>query len=111
MEVFYQHHPFKFDPLPGDPYAGRLTPDDAARELLARLVDAEDECWYLDAEGERLPSAELFARSPWSCPGPDGPVRLLCRLLDLRDGSVRFNAPEAYPGDLFRWLRQRDQEP
>lgn len=52
-----------------------------------------------------MPAEELFARSPWSCPGPDGAVKLVCRYLDLRDGSVRFNTPDLYGGELFRWLR------
>lgn len=105
MEVHYREHAFAFEPSSGEAFAGRLVLDDARRELLVALTAAEDECWYLDDGGERLPAEELFARSPWSCPGPDGAVKLLCRFLDLRDGSVRFNTPDLYGGDLFRWLR------
>ena len=89
--------------------------DDRQRERLATLSAVDDESWYLDSDGERLPADQLFARSPWSCPGPAGPVKLLCRFLDHRDGSVRFNTPELYCGDLFRWMRAgdeaRDDEP
>lgn len=60
--------------------------------------------WYLDDDGERLPADRLFALSPWSCPGPVGPVKLLCRFLDLRDGSVRFNTP------CFILQRRRDHD-
>jgi hypothetical protein len=105
VEVHYQEHAFGFKPSPGEAFAGRLVLDDRRRELLAALTAAEDECWYLDDDGERLPEDELFARSPWSCPGPGGPVKLLCRFLDLRDGSVRFSTPALYGGELFRWLR------
>src|SRR5947209_8330642 len=92
-------------PLPGAPFAGWLALDDARREVLARLVAAEDECWCPDANGERLPADALFDRSPWCCPGPADPIELLCRFLDLRDGSIRFQAPETYPGDHYRWMR------
>jgi hypothetical protein len=105
VQVHYQEHAFEFEPSPGEGFAGRLILGDGRRELLAALTAAEDECWYLDADGERLPADDLFARSPWSCPGPAGPVKLLCRWLDLRDGSVRFSTPDLYGGELFRWLR------
>ncbi|MBN9517117.1 hypothetical protein J0H58_01140 [bacterium] len=111
MEVHYQGHGFAFEPSPGEAFAGRLVLDDRRREVLAALSAAEDEGWYLDASGERLPADELFARSPWSCPGPDGPVKLLCRFLDLHDGSVRFNTPALYGGELFRWLRAGGDAP
>ncbi len=105
MEVHYQGHAFEFQPSPGEELVGRLVLDDNQRELLSALITAQDECWYLDADGERLPAEQLFALSPWSCPGPAGPVKLLCRFLDLRDGNVRFNTPELYGGEWFRWLR------
>jgi hypothetical protein len=103
VQVYYQEHAFEFEPLPGSAFAGRLVLDDGRRELLAALTAAEDECWYLGDDGERLPEDELFARSPWSCPGAAGPVKLLCRWLDLRDGTARFNTPELYLGEFFRW--------
>ena len=105
MEVYYREHAFGFEPTPGAEFAGRLVLDDGQRALLAALTAAEDECWYLGDDGERLPADELFARSPWSCPGPACPVKLLCRWLDPRDGSARFNTPELYGGDVFRWMR------
>lgn len=105
MDVRYNGHAFGFEPAPGESWSGKLVLSDDQRTRLARLVAAEDECWGLDADGERLPDDVLFARSPWSGPGPTGPVKLLCRFLDLRDGSVRFNTPETYPGDTARWAR------
>ena len=80
--------------------------DDRQRELLATLSAVDDESWYLDSDGDA-------ARPPISCSpaprvaGPAGPVKLLCRFLDHRDGSVRFNTPELYCGDLFRWMPGR----
>jgi hypothetical protein len=105
MEIYYHQHVFTFEPDADESFAGRLILDNVQSVLLASLLDAEYECWYLDADGQRLPDEELFGRSPWSCNGPDGPIKLLCRLIDLRDGSVRFNTPESYLGELFRWLR------
>jgi hypothetical protein len=105
VEISYNEHVFEFEPLPGEAFAGRLVLDDARRELLRGLVADEDDCWYLDEDGERLPAEALFDLSPWSCAGPAGPAKLLCRFLDLRDGSARFETSETYPGDLFRWMR------
>ena len=105
VEIHYQEHAFGFEPTPGEEFTGRLVLDDGQRALLVALSAAEDECWYLDDDGERRPAENLFARSPWSCSGPAGPVKLLCRWLDLRDGSAHFNTPELYGGDLFRWMR------
>lgn len=106
MEICYLHHVFSFEPQPGESLAGRLSLNEVERTLLAGLVAAEDESAFLDDQGERLPPNLLFAQSPWSCSGPDGaPVKLLCRSLDLQDGSARFEKLESYPGDLFRWLR------
>ena len=105
MEVHYHEHVFEFEPSLGERFAGRLILDDSRRELLAALTAAEDECWCLDDDGERLPADRLFDLTPWSCPGQAGPVKLLCRFLDLRDGSARFNTPDMYGGELFRWMR------
>jgi len=112
-EVHYLQHVFPFERSPGDLFEGRLLLDDALRELLVRLVGAERENSCLDEHGERLPGKRLFALSPWSCPGPSGPVKLLCRFLDLRDGRVLFSTPDSYlEGGLFDWMRnigRRDQ--
>ncbi len=110
MQVHYNEYAFEFEPSPDESFAGRLVLDDRQRALLAELTAAEDECWYLDADGERLADDRLFALSPWSCPGPDGPIKLLCRMLDLRDGSVRFNTSELYPGDVSRWVRPASRD-
>lgn len=89
-------HAFEFQPPLSEEFAGRLLLDVRHRELLAALTAAEGDDWYLDGDGERLPTDQLFARSPWSCPGPGNPVKVLCRWLDLRDGSARFSTPESY---------------
>jgi hypothetical protein len=103
VQVQYHDHAFGFEPSPGAVFAGRLVLDDGQRALLTALTAAEDECWYLGEDGERLSAEALFARSPWSTPGPAGPVKLLCRWLDLHDGTVRFNTPNLYLGEFFRW--------
>jgi hypothetical protein len=106
VEVHYRQHVFNFERFPGESLDGRLLLDDAQRQLLVQLVRSEDDCWYLDDDGERLPAAQLFERSPWSCPGPTGPIKLLCRILDLRDGRALFSTPEVYlEGGLYDWVR------
>jgi hypothetical protein len=98
-EIHYRQHVFPFERFPGNRFEGRLLLDDARRELLVQLVEAEEGCWYLDKDGERLPGEQLFALSSWSCPSPAGPVKLLIRFLDLRDGRVLFSTPDLYLED------------
>lgn len=105
MKVYYQEHAFEFEPSAGAVFTGRLVLNDHHRRILATLLEAEDEFWYLDADGERLSPERLFALSPWSCRGPEGDFKLLCRSLDLLNGSVMFNTSEEYDGELFRWMR------
>jgi hypothetical protein len=109
VEVYYREHAFDFEPLARDSFSGRLALEGGKRELLAQLLADEDHCWYLDDDGERLRAEQLLARSPWSCSSPSGTIKLLCRFLDLRDGSARFDTPESYSGEQFGWLRGRDE--
>jgi len=73
---------------------------DQAR-LLTSLLASELEDWYLDANGERLPSEQLFALSPWSAATRDGIIKLVCRFIDLKTGEVIFSVPETYGGEFF----------
>jgi hypothetical protein len=42
-------------------------------------------------------------------PTPNGVVKLVCRILDLRTGRAMFSAPESYlEGGLYGWLRDKD---
>jgi hypothetical protein len=105
-EVRCRDRVFPFARSDSEVLEGRLLLDDTARAMLDHLMKSESDDWYLDAEGNRLPAAELFERSPWSCPGPDGPVKLLCRFLDLRDGRVLFSTRESYSEGLYNWLQR-----
>jgi hypothetical protein len=105
VDVHYRGHLFEFKPSLGEAYTGNLVLDERQRRLLIKLTDAEDDDWYLNADGERRPAEELFARSPWSTPGPGGPIKLLCRWLDVHNGTVIYNTPDLYGGELFRWVR------
>ena len=101
-EVHYRGRVIPFEPSPGDVFQGRLLLNDDLREFIR--TEPEESC--LDDHGRRLPGAVLFARSPWSCPGPDGPIQLLCRFLNLHDGQVLFSTPDSYlEGGLFDWMR------
>ena len=106
MRVFYLNHEFELQVDPGRSIAGRLVLDEAKRTLLVRLMSEEDEDWGVGRDGERLPEDELFALSPWSMEGPEGRAKLLCRFLNLKDGSVSFQTADTYSGDVFRWIRQ-----
>jgi hypothetical protein len=78
--------------------------------VLRHLIDSEDDDWYLDADGQRLPADELFLRSPWSTNGPQGKVSLLCRFIDLGDGTVLFNTPDRYLGEMYDWIRGKTSD-
>jgi hypothetical protein len=111
VEIHYRQYVFQFEQFPSDSLEGRLLLDDAQLQLLVQLVRAEDDCWYLDDDAERLPAAQLFERSPWSCPGPRDPIKLLCRILDLRDGRALFSTRETYlEGGLYDWMRSKKRQ-
>jgi hypothetical protein len=106
--LYYREHAFLFDRFPGELLDGRLLLDAKQKELLTRLVEGEDERWYLDEAGKRLSSDQLFARSPWSWQSSEGTVKLLCRTLNLRDGRASFSAPTSYlEGGLYDWMQSQ----
>jgi hypothetical protein len=107
MEVFYREHVFTFEPSTESPLKGRLRLDDQSRALLARLIESEEDDWYLDRDGERLPAEKLFLHTPWSLASPKGRVGLLCRFIDYRDGSVLFDALDTYLGEMHAFLSGR----
>ena len=42
--------------------------------------------------------------SPWQYVGQNGTVKLLCRWLNLTDGSAIFDVPESYFGELCDYV-------
>jgi hypothetical protein len=93
---------------------GFLQLDSEKREKLAQLCKAEEELedqsgpWYLDQNGERLSSEDLFVKSPWSVYGRNGPMKLLCRFQDFQTGELHFQTQYGYPGEIFDWVRQKN---
>ncbi len=88
---------------------GRLLLTETQREWLRDHESREsgaDSPWYLDGNGERLPAQELFNRSPWAIVSDSGNVKVLNRLLDLDTGEARFDLPDQYGGESFRWMRE-----
>ena len=76
-------------------------------EELFRLQEAREEevsPWYLDENGERLESEDLFAASPWSLEGPNGEIKLLSRI-HKANGEIYFDTLDGYGGESFKWLR------
>lgn len=107
MEIYYRDHAFIFEASTESPWTGRLHLNDQSRTLLAELIKSEDDNWCLGGDGERLPAEKLFLSTPWSVAFPQGRVGLICRFIDLRDGSALFNAPDTYLGELHAGLRGR----
>ena len=56
MIVRYGDVQFVFEQTDADTPAGYLKINEGQKKLLATLVDSEKEDWYLDKNGERLPS-------------------------------------------------------
>lgn len=94
-EIRYGEHAFAFEPTTRDALEGRLRLEER-RDLLSRLLEQEDETWYLDDDGQRLPVQELFKLSPWTGHALEGRIKLLCRFIDLRNGRVKFDLPDSY---------------
>ncbi len=105
MNVNYETHLFHFEPSHEDPYKGRLQLDSQQKTLLAKLLNIERDDWELDRNGERLPADQLFALSPWSIAILGGRLKLLCRFINLQDGSVYFSTPDTYAGDTSSYAR------
>jgi hypothetical protein len=83
--------------------------DDGAEEEFEELGEDEqddEDCWYLDENGERLEPEALFAASPWSLETPEGEIKLLRRFTSA-DGETRFNTLDGYGGETFKWLHSR----
>ena len=88
---------------------GRLVRSESQRAWLRDHDQREadtDSPWYLDSDGERLPVAELFSRSPWSLLVRTGSIKILMRFQDIDTGKARFDLPDQYEGESFRWLRE-----
>jgi hypothetical protein len=102
--LHYRNQPLTYEPSLDDPFVGRLRLNDEEKAWLSRM-DEENDCWYLDDEGERLPADKLFEASPWSWQSPSGTVKLLQRFFDWNSGETRFDIPDTYLGELFDWVR------
>jgi hypothetical protein len=104
MILEYRGRQFEFLCTEPDAFTGRFVLNPGERELLASLLDSEEE-WFLDRNGERLPDEELFLRSPWSLETPNGSIKILSRLINAQTGEARFSTSGAYGGEFFKWLR------
>lgn len=111
-KIKYKEHLFDFETDSDDSLIGRIALSQKNRELLTRLLDEESEIeWYLDDNGERLPEDRLFALSPWSLIEASSSVKLLCRSMNIIDGSAHFQKQETYLGEVSDYVRQKNQTP
>lgn len=101
MIVRYGDAHFDFEQTESGTLTGFLKLNKEQKKLLAALVASEEEDWYLDTNGERLPSDELFSLSPWSLETTNGQVKLLNRLLNIDTGEALFSTQETYGGNFF----------
>lgn len=109
MNIKYHGEELPFEPKESDELGikGLLKLTTEQRDKFVRLEENEDELWYLDDQGERLESEQLFLASPWSIEGPNGETKLICRYQDRNSGEVWLNTEEGYSSELFQWLRQQ----
>ncbi len=110
LKFYGEELPFELTENKGGSVTCLLVHSDEIAEKFERLLEAEEAreaeigLWYLDENGERLESKELFAASPWSLEGPDGEIKLLKRIHKV-NGEIRFDTLARYDGELFKWLR------
>ena len=109
MKIKYHNYELPFEPKENYDLGikGILKLNTQQKEKYAQLEEAEDECWYLDDDGERLETKALLSASPWSILGPNGKMKLLCRFHDHISGEIWLNTEEGYSGELFKWLRKQ----
>ncbi len=76
-----------------------LTMDNKKSDIYDELLEKEgDEFWYLDDQGNRLDTDELFNASPWKLQKDDVTIKLLLRIC-LWDGckyKCTFQKAESY---------------
>ncbi len=85
----------------------RLIFDKKTLRLYRKLSNKkDDECWYLDDEGYRLDSEELFKASPWVLEDDDKSEKLLCRFQDINN-ECTFQKKEYYT-DWAKFLVNKD---
>ncbi len=110
LKFYGEEFPFEFIEHSDCSITCLLVHTDETEEKFSELLEAEavreeeDGSWYLDENGERLESEELFAASPWSLEGHYGEIKLLSRV-QRANGEIYFNTPDGYGGESFRWLR------
>ena len=114
MRVFCEEQGFDFECSSSTDLAGILHASQGQRDWLNERERREDESeqqpWYLDADGERLPPEVLFERSPWSIETASGKVKVLLRLFDHGTREARFDLPDAYLGEWFAWMREKSDD-
>ena len=54
------------------------------------LIEAEDEFWYLDKNGDRLEDELLFQKSPWAIVHPESEQKIVQRMMKGSTGESRF---------------------
>ena len=74
-------------------YLGFLKWDEENRERfykVQKVNEEENDCWYLDENGNRLADNELFAKSPWTIIENGTVKKAVNRYQDGKTGEVRF---------------------
>lgn len=76
--------------------------DDSVKKRMLALDHDEDDVWYLDSEGNRLPDEGLFAKSPWSLVNCGARRKVVRRFMDYNTGEAWF-ALEPWI-QLYDWI-------
>ena len=66
-----------------------------------KIIEMENEFWYLDNDGYRLENEELFKKSPWSIIEGNKIIKIVNRFFDYNYGKAIFN--------LGSWFRIGDE--
>ena len=69
---------------------------------ISKIIEMEDEFWYLDNDGYRLEDEELFKASPWTLLENEKHKKVVSRFMDYNTVKAMFNMkPWERIGDEF----------
>ena len=93
VEFYGNQFKFTFTEKTESYYVGYLEWDKENRKRFCeveKLNEDEDNCWYLDTDGNRLTDNELFTKTPWTIIENGIQKKVVSRFQNRKTGEIRF---------------------